>query len=276
MRTLITFSGERYHDTTACIVGDGPKLGADRVLVYDDVWLAEHPFRKVNDWLFQHPGDKNGKRGADCWYAFKPLVILDALDHAAPGDVVLYLDADTVPVADFSVIYEIAARDGGMFFKSQTHSQHRWCTRQCLFVMGQDERRYQFADAGCARFLAVRKGDWRARQLVMEWLTYAVNPYATTFDPPRSMTGRATLSDYSGSGGTWINMTLDEHDEFEEHRTEQAILTNLCHKHGFKLWREADQSGEESPDDRDVYGRLFTQIQQGSCQNGPGSRFRNV
>ena len=254
MRTLITMSGSRYEETTGTIVGDAPRFGADRVLVYDDAWVREHDFYRVNRWLWEHPGDRNGPRGFG-WYAWKPLVILDALDRSAPGDVVLYQDADTIPIADLTPVFQIAERDGGWFVKAQTHSNHRWNKRDCLIAMGQDDDRTRYADAGCARFLAVKKGPWVVTQLLWEWLTYAINPIATTFDPSR----------YGG-----------EHPEFEEHRTEQAILTNLCHKHGFKLWREADQSGEESPDDRDVYGRLFTQIQQGSCQNGPGSRFRNV
>ena len=45
---LITFSGARYHDTTERIVKDRPRFGADRVLVYDDTWVREHDFYKVN------------------------------------------------------------------------------------------------------------------------------------------------------------------------------------------------------------------------------------
>ena len=253
-KILITFSGAKYHATTERIVKTAPKLGADLVLVYDDTWVREHDFYRVNRWLYEHPGDKNGKRGFG-WYSFKPLVILDALDRADPGDVVLYLDADTVPVADFSVIYEIAARDGAMFFKAQTHSNHRWNKRDCLIAMGQDNPETQFAAAGVARFMALKKGPWVVRQLLMEWLTYCVNPIAQTFDP--------------SSYGV-------EHPEFEEHRTEQAILTNLCHKHGFKLHRECDESGEGSEEDRDLYPQLFRQIRQGDCPNGEGSRWKNV
>ena len=252
-KLLITFSGEKYEETTRRIVEDGPRLGADEVRVYDDRWLEEHPFRQANKWIFDHPGDKNGKRGAGCWYSFKPLIILDALSRLSDGDVLVYLDADTVPIADFSVLYDVAARDGAMFFKSQTHKQTTWCTGDCYAVMGQEPD--ATLDAGCARFLAVQRGPWVVAQLLMEWISYAVNPRATTFDPSR------LAPDPPG---------------FEEHRTEQAILTNLCHKHGFKLHRECDESGEESAEDRDLYPQLFQQTRQGSCQNGPGSRFRNV
>ena len=263
MNTLITFSGAKYDDTTLRIVVDAPRFGADRVLVYDDVWLEAHPFRQTNRALFDHPGaalhkhsTRVGRQGANCWYAFKPLVMIDALDRSKDGDVVLFLDADSYPVSDFSIVFDIARRDGAMFFAAQGHSNHRWNKADCLIVMGQDEDRYRMAQAGCARFIAVKKGPWKPLQLLWEWLTYAVNLTSTTFDPSR----------YGA-----------EHPEFIEHRTEQAILTNLALKHGYKLWRECDDSGEGYDVDRDVMPQaLFQQIRQGDCPNGVGSQFRNV
>jgi hypothetical protein len=113
--------------------------------------------------------------------------------------------------------------------------------------------------AGVARFCAFKKGDYKARQLLWEWLTYAVNPVATTFDE-------------SALG--------PEHREFVEHRTEQAIMTNLCYRYGYPLHREADQSGEGWPDDRDLYPQLFVQVENltryAADSNGKGSRWRNV
>jgi len=254
-RLLITMSGARYDATTERLVRDGPRYGADHVLVYDDVWVSEHPFRKLNAWLWEHPGDRNGKRGFG-WYAWKPLLILDALDHCDVGDVVAYVDADTVPIADFSVLYDVAARDGAMLFKSQGHKQHTWCKWDCYAVMGQP---CDIAlDAGVARFMSFAKGSWTVRQFLAEWLTYCVNPVATTFD--RSVLGV-------------------EHPTLEEHRTEQAILTNLAHRYGYKLHRECDESGEGWDEDRsghDGYPQLFQQVRQGGGNIEGGSRWRNV
>jgi hypothetical protein len=250
---LATFSGAKYDATTSRLVQSLEKGWCDEVRVYDDVWLTAHDASRVNRWLFDHPGDKNGKRGCG-WYFWKSLVLLDALDRfCADGDVVAYVDADTVPIADFRVLYDVAARDGGMFFKSQGHKQTTWCKTDCYATMG------MVADyslpAGVARFMSVKKGDYRAKQLLWEWLAYSVNRLSTTFDP--SQLG-------------------PEPRGFEEHRTEQAILSNLCHKHGFKLHRECDESGEESQEDRDLYPQLFQQVRQGACPNGVGSRWRNV
>ena len=264
-RLLVTFSGSKYHETTRLTCDRATSMGADEVRVYDDTWMMAHPHWQLNSWLWKHPGDRNGKRGLN-WYAFKPVVMIDAMDRfMSDGDVALWIDGDSYPVSDMSPIFDVAARDDVMFFSSSGHLQKTWCTRDCFTVMGQDFGKgmrawgHDFVStmpAGCARFFAMKKGPWHVRQFLAEWMTYTVNPMATTFDP--STTGQ----DETG---------------FEEHRTEQAIMTNLVHRYGHKLWRECDDSGEGWGEDRDVLPvPVFQQVRQGSCQNGPGSAFRNV
>jgi len=252
-RWLITMGGAGYEPTVGITVRDGQRYGADEVYVYDDKWVREHEFYEVNRWLWEHPAlPPNAPQGRGYgWYSWKPLIILDALDHMQPGDVVLYIDGDTYPIADFSVCYDIAAREGAMLFAGETYSNHRFCTRDCLVAMGLApdllaRKRHplpvppvQYAQHAVARFMAFKCGPWRPRQLLMEWLTYAVNPMCTTFEP--SVLG----PDAPG---------------FEEHRTEQTILTNLAHKHGYRLYREACEHGEdERTKDRDLYPQLFSQ-----------------
>lgn len=254
MNVLITMGGARYDAITAQVgsVAGLQLSGADDFWVYDDVWVDAHPFRQINAWLWEHPGDRNGKRGFG-WYAWKPLIILDALDRCAPGDVVLYLDADSRPVSSTLPIFDTARRDGAMFFASQGHKQRTWCKADCYEVMAMqpiDE------PAGCARFVAIKAGEYKPKQLLWEWLTYSVNPSATTFDPSRLRPDHADLS---------------------EHRTEQAIMTLLAHRYGYKLWREADQDGEGWDVDRDVMPvAVFEQTRVGGGNVAGGSRFRNV
>ena len=252
-RLLITMSGARYDATTAKLCESAGKGWCDEVRVYDDVWVGAHPFRTLNRWLWNHPGDRNGKRGFG-WYAWKSLIIIDALDRfCSDGDVVAYVDADTVPIADFRVLYDVAARDGVMLFKSQGHRQVTWCKADCYATMGQAPDIH--LDAGVARFMSFAKGPWKPRQFLYEWLTYSVNRYATTFDP---------------------SVISAEHSRLEEHRTEQAIMTNLAHRYGYKLHRECDESGEGWDEDRDLYPQLFQQVRQGGGNIEGGSRWRNV
>jgi hypothetical protein len=233
MRILITFSGAPYDETTSLLVERGRQLGADKVLVYDDKWLLSQDFYRQNAWLWEHPH----KRGFG-WYAWKPYIIWHALIHHA--ETVLYIDADCVPVAPFGMLFDRCHADGGiMLFASEGHRHNEWCKRDCYAVMGQDDLRYWDAPAGVARFALFQRGPWRTAQFLAEWLTYAVNPSATTFD--KSIHGI-------------------ELPDFIEHRAEQAIMTNLAHKYRLKLYREACGAGNGSDRDRELYGQLFEQI----------------
>lgn len=260
-KIYITFGGAAYDVTTEKIVEDAPKYGADEVWVYDDLWITQQDFYKQNKWLWEHPH----KRGFG-WYAWKPYIIWDALSRLDDGDIVLFTDADCIPVSDFSILFDVCNKDGGiMLFTAQSHSNHKWNKRDCLVVMGQDEPKYRFAQAGVARFMLFQKGHWRTTQFLMEWLTYCVNPLATTFDPSK---------------------ILPEHEGFIEHRTEQAIMTNLAHKYGIKLYRECCDAGEyklsdgSHMNDRNLYGQLFQQINpyktKSTSEIGNGSKYRNV
>lgn len=250
----ITFSGQPYDNTTAIIVRDGPKYGASDVWVYDDQWLIQHPFYQRNKWLFDH----HHKRGCG-WYAWKPLIILDAFDRSPIHDIVLYTDADTVPITNLGVLFDIAQSNEVMLFEASGRNNRQWCKRDCFIVMGQDQPKYHNCQAGVARFMLFRKGTYDIQQFLWEWLSYCVNPLATTFDP--SILG-------------------PELPGFIEHRTEQAILTLLAHKYGYKLFREADQHGNSHSNDKDLYGQLFEQRPTTEYLNKTapvlGSRFRNV
>jgi hypothetical protein len=257
-KIYITFSGSVYDEITKKIVTDGPKLGADEVWVYDDVWLTHHDFYKQNKWLWDHPH----KRGFG-WYAWKPLIILDALSKLDYGDIVLFTDADTYPVRDISVLFNICDKEGLMLFEVTGESNRTWCKRDCFIVMGQDEAKYHDSQAVVARFMLFKKGDWQAYQILSEWLAYCVNPRANTFDP--SILG-------------------PELKGFKEHRCEQAILGLLAHKYNCRLYREACEIGEISNKDRDLYEQLFSQVNLWNKKNDDiaitapinGSRYRNV
>ena len=256
-RMYVTFSGSNYDETTRRIVDDAPKFGADEVRVYDDEWLTEQPFRQLNAWLWDHPH----KRGFG-WYAWKPFIILDALSKAQDGDVVLFTDADTYPVHDLTALFEICARDGAMLFEASAWMNRQWCKRDCYVILAQDEAKYHDSKAGVARFMLFQKGPWKPYQFLIEWFTYCVNPLATTFDP---------------------SILKEELSGFREHRTEQAILTLLAHKYGYKLHREACEAGAGAPNDWELFPVLFHQRNMSDVPGATkttaknlGSKYRNV
>lgn len=258
-KIYITFSGDAYHETTKKIVEKSPTLGVDEVLVYDDWWLKndQKEFCKKNKWAFDH----HHKRGFG-WYIWKPYVIWHALNNAKDGDIVLFTDADTYPVKNLDVLYNICEQDGGvMLFSAAGHNQRNWCKRDCYITMNQDDPKYYDTQHGVARFVLIQKGKKLPMQFIDEWLKFTCTPEANTFD--KSVLG-------------------PEIPGFIEHRCEQAIMTNLAHKYGFRLYREACQAGEHYSYDKDLFPTLFHQdgTVASKYKNTTvpclGSKFRNV
>jgi hypothetical protein len=262
-RLYITFGGAAYDRTTEKIFEAmrGPKFfGFDSLKVYDDRWLVDQEFYRLNKWLWSYPqtDDPNLQHRGFGWFCWKPYIIMHALDNfCQDGDIVLYTDADTFPIAPFGMIYDECARIGGtMLFNAYGCDNVNWCKEDCRLVMGDWPEFHGHKTAGVARFMLFQKGPWKVRQFLMEWLTYCLNPLATSFNP---------------------SVIRPDSPELNEHRTEQAIMTLLAYKYGHKLYREACQYGATHPEDQELYGQLFTQI---GCHQWAktleGSRFRNV
>ena len=278
-RWYITFSGRAYDEQTRKLLENAPRLGADDVLVYDDKWLETTELYAENQWLWCQKGDRHGLKRGFGWFVWKPYILMHCLEHfMSEGDVVLFTDGDTYPIADLGPLYQHAAGAGAMFFKAQGCNNRQWVKRDCWIVTGLSEMLHQpgmpaavplDSQHATARFILIRKGPWRPRQLLMQWLTYCLNPFATTFDP-------------SVIGGRELGFNqAPEAEGFQEHRTEQAILSLLIHAHGYRMHREACQFGNaalEQFGEDSWYPQTFVQEWGSGPRDGvgPGSAFRNV
>jgi hypothetical protein len=158
-------------------------------------------------------------------------------------------------VASLQPLYDICAKDGIMLFGMDCYTQKQWCKRECFQTMGQDEPKYHEATACCATYMLFQKPALSTRslpmQLLWEWFTYSHNPVATTFRD---------------------SLHLGNDAAFKEHRNEQAILGNLAHKYGYKLWPMAEHGGSGH------YPAIFHQLHGKTYgpERGHGSAFRNV
>ncbi len=253
-----------YNETTERIVKDAPGFGADEVRVYDDRWLMEQEFYRLNRWIFDLKS-RNEHRGFG-WYCWKPFVIMQEMEprywdwvevkdteHEPP--VILWTDADTYPTGDLTPLFEQCRKDGGiMLFAAEGWTQGQSTKRSCMRAMACDTDDYRRAQHATARFALFGAGNWRAKQFLMEWLAYCLNPACVGLEPGP-----------------------DEYPEYLEHRSDQSILTNLAHKYGLKLYREADEFGNGTQRDRELYGTIFKQIgQYHQPRNLNGSKWRNV
>jgi hypothetical protein len=260
---LIVFSGSAYDRSTRITVDRAPHLGADRVLIYDDKWLTEQPLWSDPrfQYLYTHRGvgNPNGGRGLG-WMSWKPYVVADCMKRMDDGDIVLYLDADTHPIADFSALYRICEADGGqMAFMATARTEPLrngdWNKRDCMITMGMDNPCWLDAGTAVARFMLFQKGAAGVDKFLEMWQRYALHPDCQTFEPSK---------------------LAPEHPGFREHRCEQSVYTNLVHNRGLKLYREACEFGKDCPQDWDLYPQLFSQVYEGGMKSLNGSRYRNV
>ncbi len=239
-KLLITFSGARYKETTAAIVKNGPILGCDSVKVYDDKWLIEkHPefISQRADIFFDakevEPKDgwkqfeRKYTRGFG-WFCWKPFIILDALErYCQDGDIVFFTDGDCYPIADLSPFYEYADKNGFMLSAACGFRQGHWCKKDCDDIMGVGKA-HREKQAGSARYMLFKKGyeGWHndrhlsTKKFLEMWLHFASIKKATTFEKSKN-----------------------EYPDLQQHRCEQAILTNLAHMYAIPLHREFCESG---------------------------------
>jgi hypothetical protein len=247
-----TFGGSAYDETTQRIVENAPKFGVDEVRVYDDRWLMSTEFYKTNRWIFDL--QSRGEHRGFGWYCWKPYVILTEMARHQPGDVVLWTDADTYPIGDLGRLFRRCHVFGVMLFAAEGWTQGQSTKRSCMRAMGCDTEEYRRAQHATARFALFRVGNYDGDSILSAWRSYCLN---------RECVGLETGP--------------DEYPEYQEHRSDQSILTNLAHKYHRRLYREADQFGDGTDRDRDLYGTVFHQIGQYDKQKTlAGSRYRNV
>lgn len=249
MNVACIFSGAPYDLPTGRIVSELPHLGVDKVLVFDDLWITEQPFYRINKYFWDHPG----QRGAG-WYCWKSYIVIEAMNRCSQGDVVFYLDADSVPTGKhFGPLFNQCRYAGGiLLFRANPHRNRHYVKRDTAVVMAMDEPQYwdESLDAGVARFAFFEKGPWLPQQFLCEWLAYSLNKLANTFDP---------------------SILRPEYDWLIEPRCEQAVLSLLAHKYGIPLHPELDyeQGYTDQQNPRPVETRQTTAPIK-------GSRWRNV
>lgn len=262
-RWLISFGGSSFDSITAKTVAVSGQFGADKFVHYDDKWLMEQPL--FSDPRFQYlythrgVGNPDGGRGFG-WMSWKPYVIADCMNRMDDGDVVLYIDADTYPIAGFRMLYDLCADEGGIFAFMATGRKAAlrngdWTKRDCFIQMGMDNPIYRDAGAGVARFILFQKGAENVPLFLSLWQRYSLDPLCQTFEP---------------------SILATEHEGFRENRCEQSVFSNLCHLYGIKLHREACEFGKDCPQDWDLYPQLFSQQYSTEPKTLNGSRFRNA
>lgn len=255
-KIYLTFGGFAYDQTVQHIVARGPGFGADEVWVYDDAWLETTEFRQKNRALWDHPGFCGSKYGYG-WYCWKPYVILHAMSRLEVGDVLLYTDGDTYPIADFGCLFDYCVRENGFFlFAADGCHNRQYVKRDCFEIIDPMHTVDVDSQHATARFMLFEKGRPNVDRFLLDWVRFVTDPRCPTRD-------RSVLA--------------PEYEGFEENRGDQSVLSLLAHLYKLPLHREADGFGVGVDRDRDLYPQLFEQTYcHGDRTDLRGSQFANV
>lgn len=193
-------ANQRALSASARRVGGFDRIEADGPLASD------HPLRLA------HPDIFDGGDGAGHWI-WKPQIILEALEAAAPDDIVIYVDSGARLRRSLSPLIALARAHDAVLILND-HGNAPYVKRDAYVLTGTD-----VADCHGATQLDAALMLWRntarSRRLVSEWLSACQDARALTDQP--SVCG------------------LPELPAFRAHRHDQALLTLI-------IWRERHES----------------------------------
>lgn len=167
---------------------------------------------------------KDGARGAGCYWLFKPFLLHDAMRYAQNGDVIIYSDAGVEFINDVQHI--ISRMDEDIFFFTNGFPHVEWCKMDVIerilptayehtygFLTTEKSRKEFYDKKQVQASVIFLKVNQTTRNFVKEWLLYCQMPGFIDDSPSK----------------------LPNYPTFAEHRHDQAILTCLQIKYGYKL-----------------------------------------
>jgi hypothetical protein len=182
------------------------KYGVDKAFVLSEEHIADG-FRFINKDVF------DGKRGAGCYWLFKPYAIYwHLLNWCSDGDYFLYSDAGVEFINPVQQI--IDAMDSDVFLFTNSFKQVEWCKGNVMDTILPEWRdgRYNNAMQVQASNIFIRVSKY-SREFVKRWLCYCQMPNLINDEPSETP-----------------NFTT-----FADHRHDQAILTALAIKENMEL-----------------------------------------
>ena len=232
---LVTFSDESMSRSRELCVLSARHHGVHEAHEYEPSGVASA--------LIGHEAIWNNPKGCGLW-AWKPVIVQAAIEHASAGDILVYADAGIEFINNVSHIIDRMDQDIFLFGNNWEHAH--WCKRDIVeAVYGQAWLHRELKEAFDEEFntkllwqrfgkqcqasvIFSRVSDY-SKQFVAEWLKWCL------FEGGR-------LIDDSPS-------RAPNHPEFQENRHDQAILTTLAYREGIKLhWWPAVYNKGGSPE----------------------------
>lgn len=224
MIRFVTYAAANMTKSLQLCVESADRMGAERIYPQNPNCLT-HEFIQDNPCL-------TAVRGAGYWL-WKSYFINKAMHLCDDGDILIYGDAGVEFIAPFQHIIDVM--DQNIFLFSNGHRHVEWCKMDVIkAIIGDCSFDQQQVQASVIFF----KVNQTTRDFVKEWLLWCQMPGFIDDSPSK----------------------LPNVPTFAQHRYDQAILTCLQIKYGYKQHWWADQMWYESqrgrwPDDH--YPSMF-------------------
>lgn len=214
---LISFATREFYQSQKNLNSSALKFGVDKVVSYKREDIIKTDFYKVNKDILDQ------KRGAGFWL-WKPYIILDILEKASDGDIVIYSDAGIEVISDLNPLIELCRnkKDVLIFCDGGEHLNKEFTKRDCFIMMDCDSDEYWNSVQCLASFHIYIKND-SCVEFLNKWLFFCRNKHI--------------LTDVENICGK------DNFSEFKEHRWDQSVLSLLSRKTKKEIFRDPTQWG---------------------------------
>lgn len=186
------------------------------------------------DFYRQNKETLDQERGAGYWL-WKPYICYDAILRLNDGDTLIYADAGVEFIAPvFNIINRM---EEDIFFFTNGHKHKEWCKTDVTSLINgwkpfsQQDQEHKQVQASVIFF----KVNQITRDFIKEWLLWCQMPGLIDDSPSKEPNCKT----------------------FSEHRHDQAILTSLQIKYGYKLHWWPTQYSEHIRVEGDTYPVLF-------------------
>ena len=197
---LVTYATDNMSKSAELCKSSAKEHGVDFVFQHKNI---DGFFYLLNKDILDAP------RGAGYWL-WKPYVIAEAMQWIKDGDILIYSDAGVEFVNDVKHIIDVMDEDIFLFGNEWNHWD--WCKMDVMKSIYFDAYGSMKQVQASVIFFKVNAN---TRRFVREWLAFCQVPGFIDDSPSK----------------------LTNHHEFREHRHDQAILTCLAYKYGYKLHR---------------------------------------
>jgi len=213
---LVNLSNELFEQSRIRLNVSAQKHGIDTVFSHDFEELKGTAFYLENKKILDQP------KGIGYW-AWKPYIILQAMQSLDEGDVVVYGDCGHEIIASLEPLIKICTEETPvLLFANGNLINAHWTKRDCFVEMDCDQWKYWYGRQVDASFSLYRKSR-ESIQFLDDWQHYCANEKALTDLPNQD--GKKNLPGYI------------------QHRWDQSILSLLAIRHNIALYRMPTQFG---------------------------------